>query len=53
MKKVDPAPSMLSKAHKRPRVGEAGPLRVSEAREKEAEVVGVEAWGKRACKELA
>ena len=51
VKKKDPAPSMLSKARKRPRIGEAGPSRVSEVQEKEAMVAdGAGSWGVKVCK---
>ena len=47
-------PSMLTKAHKWPRVGEASLSKVGEVWEKEVEVADKEgSWGKRACKGLA
>ena len=54
VKKPPAMSSMPTKARKRPHIGEARPSRVSEAWEKEAEVVGEEeSWGKRMCEGIA
>ena len=54
MRKADPAPSMPTKARKRPRIGEAGSTRAAEVREKGAEATDGEAsWGERLCEGIA
>ena len=54
VKKHPAVPLTLTKACKRPRVGEAGLLRVSELWEKEVEVADEEeSWGRKACEGIA
>ena len=54
VRKADPAPSTPTKAHKWPRVGEAGSTRAAEVREKGAEAMDGEAsWVERLCEGIA
>ena len=54
VKKVPAATSTPTKAHKRPRVGEAGSSRASEVREKEAMVADeAGSWGAKVCEGIA
>ena len=54
VKRRPAATSTPTKAHKRPRIGEAGSTRTPEVRERGAEAVGVEeSWGERVCEGIA